>query len=149
MGIRYTQREMALKIAWHYLGTIYTWGGDDPTGFDCSGLVIECLKSGGTLPRGKGDWTAASLFEEFKKGQVNYLRAGNLAFYKNEGDGRIVHVEMCVDDKRTIGANGGGSHVRNIDDARKYNAFVQVRPVDRTRPFVIVDPYPQHELDIL
>ena len=53
-------RSVATKVAWHYLGTPYIWGGDDFSGFDCSGFVIEILKSVGILPR-DGDWTAAML----------------------------------------------------------------------------------------
>jgi len=37
------RREIAAKIAWHYLGTPYVWGGDDFSGFDCSGYVIEIM----------------------------------------------------------------------------------------------------------
>jgi len=49
-----------LQSALSYLGTPYVWGGDDPSGFDCSGFVIECLKSAGILNE-REDYTAESL----------------------------------------------------------------------------------------
>ncbi|MDF1545096.1 MAG: NlpC/P60 family protein [bacterium] len=42
-------RHRFLQTALSYLGRPYRWGGDDPSGIDCSGLVVECLKSVGTL----------------------------------------------------------------------------------------------------
>lgn len=37
------QRKIATKVAWSFIGKWYKWGGDDPSGFDCSGFVIEIL----------------------------------------------------------------------------------------------------------
>jgi len=135
-----TPRELALKVAWQFVGTHYTWGGDDPAGgFDCSGLVIECMKSVGVLPRGKGDWSADAMMKMWETRKVNGPVPGTLVFYL-DGD-RAVHVEICLDDRFTIGANGGGSHVKTVADAILFNAFIQVRPMDVKRPHVFIDPY--------
>jgi cell wall-associated NlpC family hydrolase len=50
----YTRRKMAVEYAEKFIGKFYKWGGDDPAGFDYSGLAIEVLKAVGVLPR-KGD----------------------------------------------------------------------------------------------
>lgn len=124
-----TQKQIALKVAWSFIGKPYIWGGDDPVkGFDCSGFVIECLKSVGRLPR-KGDWTANSLFSMFQR--VDDLPyEGCLVFWK--GSERIIHVELCLNDKFSIGASGGGSATMSEADAIKQNAYIKVRPF-RTR----------------
>ncbi len=136
-----SQRDIALKIAWHYLGTPYIWGGDDFSGFDCSGLMVEILKSVGALPR-SGDWAASGLWESFKnKCQVKEPSAGCLVFFSNKG-GRVVHVEMCIDDKLSIGASGGGSKTLTVADAIEQNAFIKIRPF-RSRRHILgfIDPF--------
>jgi len=140
MQVKYTQREIALKTAWHFWGEWYTWGGDNPAGFDCSGLIIECLKSAGCLPR-KGDWTAANLHERYKYKTTKWPKAGTLVFYRSTRTGEVCHVEMMIDDKRTIGASGGGAHVRNIDDAIAANAFIKIRPLNIQNKPIYIEPY--------
>jgi len=134
-----TDRELALDYAWRFIGTFYSWGGDDPSGFDCSGFVIEVLKSVGKLPR-KGDWTAAGLYEHFKSVAVGEPREGCLVFW-HAGD-KIIHVEMCVDSERSLGASGGGSKTLTREDAIRDNAFIKMRPfASRTNIYGFVDPF--------
>ena len=134
------KRDMALKIAWKFYGTYYTWGGDDPSGFDCSGLIVECLKSVDCLPR-SGDWTAASLWHRFPIKPANG-KAGDLVFWSNVPNGRIIHIEMCISEELSIGASGGGSRTKTRQDAIRHNAFIKVRPFDsRKNLFGFADPY--------
>lgn len=140
-----TRKEMAIKVAWHYLGLPYRWGGDDPIqGFDCSGLVVEILKSIGILPR-IGDWTAESLYEFFKKHGKLVTRpdAGCLAFWIDRGTAKIRHIEMFLNSEVTIGASGGGSKTKSLEAAIDQNAYIKIRPVDFTDPelFGFCDPF--------
>jgi len=130
-----TQREIALQVAFRYLGQWYKWGGDDPQGFDCSGFIIECFKSAHMLPR-EGDWTAASLAEFFRDAPkiqaVNMLKPGHIVFWGSPP--RYVHIEMVYENYGggrvvTIGASGGGSRTVNESDAIRDNAFIKIRPV--------------------
>ena len=129
------KRTLATKIALHFLGSPYIWGGDDPMrGFDCSGFVIEVLKSIGVLPR-SGDWTAANLWELFKRHHVNKPYTGCLVFYRarQSENSPIIHVEYCLDAIHTIGASGGGSKTYTVDDAVKQNAYIKIRPINLNR----------------
>lgn len=131
--------ELAIKIAWEHLNTAYRWGGDDPiAGFDCSGFVIEILKSVGILPR-KGDWTADGLYKLFAHRQCR-PQAGALVFWKNES-GKMRHVEFCIDSKRTIGASGGGSKTESIEDAIAANAYIKIRPVYKPETATFINPF--------
>jgi cell wall-associated NlpC family hydrolase len=120
--------DVALQVAWHYLGKPYIWGGDDPEGFDCSGLVIECLKSIGKLPR-DGDWTAEGLYQKFKVNSIAEAdaSAGDLVLWAG-ADGRMVHVEMVIGSGLAIGASGGGSWATDPKAALEKGAFIKVRP---------------------
>ena len=123
-----TERDFAIKIAWGFLGQPYLWGGDDPIrGFDCSGLIVEILKSVGKLPR-KSDYTAAGLWDKFKSGVVDCPDEGNLVFWENAA-GKIVHVEMCLNETLSIGASGGGSKTNTLQDAVHQNAYIKIRPI--------------------
>ena len=122
------QRSIALKVAWSYHGTWYTWGGDDPSSFDCSGFVLECLKSCGAYPR-RGDETAEGLRWRYPGISELQTEAGDLVFWLNDAD-RAVHVGMIVADGFYMGAEGGGPSVRTIEHAI---AFVKVRPLSSRR----------------
>lgn len=134
-------RKIALQIAWTYLGTPYQWGGDDPmAGFDCSGYVIEVLKSVGILPR-KGDWTAQNLWERFKDKRIVTPHEGCLVFWENHS-GRAIHVELCLNDTLSIGASGGGSKTQDLQDAIDQNAYIKVRPFRQRRMIKgFLDPF--------
>ncbi len=138
-GIMRAPLDVAVKVAWSFLGKPYIWGGDDPVaGFDCSGFVIEILRSVGLLPR-DGDWSAATLATKFTA--TTEPKAGCLVFWQNAA-GHIVHVEFCVTDELSIGAAGGGSATVSNFDAIKQNAYVKVRPF-KGRPGIALyaDPF--------
>jgi hypothetical protein len=125
-----TERELSLAIAWGFLGTFYTWGGDDPSGFDCSGILVECSKAVGKLPR-RSDFTAAGLYLRWKHLGIpaQNMRPGDVVFFGKGG--RVTHVEICVlaHPALAIGASGGGKRTKTRQDAIKDNAFIKVRPV--------------------
>ena len=146
-----TARDTAMMIWYEHLETPYRWGGDDPEGgFDCSGLVIEGLKSVGVLPR-KGDWKAVELLNRFRdrpRVARNDIRRGMLVFWertKPDGTLYIGHVEIVfriLEDGTilTIGASGGGSKTLTREDAVRQNAFVRIRPL--VEPYAaVIDPF--------
>jgi D-gamma-glutamyl-meso-diaminopimelic acid endopeptidase CwlS len=117
--------EIAREVAMSYIGTYYKWGGDDPSGFDCSGFVIEILKSVGAFPR-QGDATAAGLFARYAR--ANEPDLGNLVFY-GTSNGVVKHVEFCLGKGLAIGASGGGSRCTNNAMAIQLNAYIKIRPI--------------------
>ena len=131
-------RKWLLATALAYLGLPYRWGGDDPSGFDCSGFVIECLRSAGLIP--PGDRTADGLLDHFLEVRVVSPDSGCLLFRLNEHH-RAIHVSICLDAWFQIGAAGGDRSTRNNCVAWEQNAFVKIRPI-RYDPakYVVVNP---------
>lgn len=120
-------RKWLIHTALSYLGTPYVWGGDDPAGFDCSGFVLECLKSVGIFP-GRTDHTADSLMQSLKGTILDAPEAGALLFALDRS-GRATHVVICLDPWFQIGANGGTSATIDSHAAWRRNAFVKIRPI--------------------
>jgi hypothetical protein len=140
MSMEEKMREIVLRVAWSYLGTLYRWGGDDPSGFDCSGLAVECLQSVGLVHRNH-DHTAQSLFALWSKGRVAVPGPGDLVFWANAA-GKIIHVEIAIDAELAIGASGGGSGTLSESDAIRQNAYVKIRPIASRAGFAgAISPY--------
>lgn len=137
---RQEARNLVMTQANHFLGKPYLWGGNDPiAGFDCSGLIVELLKSVGILPRA-GDWGAAALHDRFIAHKVAVPVAGCLCFYGSKG--KIGHVEMAVNDVLSIGASGGGSATDSVADAIAQDAYIKIRPMARPQALIaVVDPF--------
>jgi len=127
---------LALSYALKFTGTYYSWGGDDPSGFDCSGFVVEILKSIGKIGRGS-DYTANGLYNLFPK--TDKPDSGVLAFWYNKSKTKIVHVEICLNKHQTIGASGGTSRTVTKEDAIRDNAFIKIRPIRENAVFA--DPF--------
>jgi len=134
-------RSLCTRYAWTFLGRFYKWGGDDPSGFDCSGLVCELLQAVGKIGR-KEDLTAAALWQRFMTSEVKQPYEGCLVFYAAKQGGPIIHIEYCIDEFHAIGASGGGSATITEQDAINQNAYIKIRTI-RSRPFIVgfVDPF--------
>lgn len=105
----------------------YIWGGDDFSGYDCSGLAQAILSHYGVDPR--GDQTAQGLYDHFSK-PGNYIsiekQKGALVFFGPAKDA-ISHVAVLLDQYKVIEAGGGNRKTTNVEMAKKQNAQVRVR----------------------
>lgn len=119
-----------------FVGTPYIWGGDDPTGFDCSGFVQELLASVGIDPA--GDQSSNGLYRHFKKDgfQLDFPLPGSLCFYGSEN--KITHVAFSIDNFRVVEAAGGNANTKTLEDAARQNAYVRVRPYDRRSDLIAI-----------
>ena len=123
----YQARKWFIKTALSYLGTPYIWGGDDPSGFDCSGFVVECLKTAGMINENE-DYTADRLMRRFTSLSIENPCEGALLF-RLDKSGRARHVVICLDEFFQIGASGGSGQTLDLNKAWRDNAFVKIRPL--------------------
>ena len=142
------ERELMTKIAFGFIGKWYSWGGNDPSGFDCSGFACELLKSLGFMVKGN-DKSASDIYSYFhsKKCDVEEPYEGCFVFWFGTtktkfGYYPIVHVEYCINEKYSIGASGGTSKTITKENAIRDNAFIKVRPIKRDRKIAgYIDPF--------
>ncbi|KYP79918.1 C40 family peptidase [Ferroacidibacillus organovorans] len=97
--------ETIARYATQFQGVPYSWGGESPSGFDCSGLVQFTFgHSGVQLER-----TSYSQFQQGQSVSLNDLSPGDLVFYDTNGPGAS-HVGIYVGNGQFI--HSGGSHVQ-------------------------------------
>jgi len=91
----------AAAIAERHLGVPYRFGGCDPTGFDCSGLVVHVYAELDVrLPH-----FAAAQYREGRQIGIDDLHRGDLVFFDGldhvgiyAGGGRFIHASHTGDD---------------------------------------------------
>lgn len=95
-----TASKKLVSAAMAQIGTPYVWGGSQPGGFDCSGLVQWAAnKAGVQVPRVAVDQANSGhniSFDELKPGDlVSYTGGSHIAIYI--GDGQVVHAPETGD----------------------------------------------------
>jgi cell wall-associated NlpC family hydrolase len=107
------------------IGQPYRYGGAQPGGFDCSGLVVYASSRAGIyLPR-----TAQEQLHAGVPVRRNDLKAGDLVFMHLQGKG--LHVGVALDAQRFVHAPATGGRVRidSLERAPYSTGFSSARRV--------------------
>jgi cell wall-associated NlpC family hydrolase len=97
--------QQAASIAVGQVGVPYRYGGNSPTGFDCSGLVhYSYLRAGKAVPR-----TTSQLWSGTSAVDRDEIRAGDILFFRIQG--KMSHVGMYLGDNRFVHAPSSGKSV--------------------------------------
>ena len=115
-----------IKNAQKYMGVPYVWGGDTPTGWDCSGYTQYVMRESGiTIPR-----TAAEQYATGIAVNKNDLKVGDMVFFTTYkpgashvgfymGDGKFIHASSAAK-KVTINALSETYYAERYIGARRY-----------------------------
>ena len=98
----------AVSYALAQLGTPYVWGGEEPGGFDCSGLVQAAYQAAGVgLPRvAQAQYDAGPPVADDQP-----LQPGDLVFFGSD-TAHVAHVGLVVNQTEMIDAPHSGALVR-------------------------------------
>jgi cell wall-associated NlpC family hydrolase len=114
----------AVSAARSVIGTPYAYGGSQPGGFDCSGLVVYAFqKAGISLPR--------TSFAQFGAGSAvdrANIQAGDLVFFNANGPGAS-HVGIATSNSTVISATTHGVMEHAISDSYWGSHYVGARRV--------------------
>ena len=117
--------DSVVKTAESLLGTPYKYGGTDPRGFDCSGLVYySYLQSGIEIPRTTRQQANNTTPIDWQK-----LRPGDLLFFQTFGND-ISHVGIYTGNDQFIHAPKSGKQVthQQVDTYWKNRLIKTGRP---------------------
>ena len=113
--------QLAAQIALQQVGVPYRYGGQSPSGFDCSGLVhYSYARAGQSVPR-----TTAGLWTGTEPVSRERLQAGDLLFFSIAG--KMSHVGLYVGDGHFVHAPSTGKtvSVRSLSNAFYRDAFLR------------------------
>ncbi len=95
-----------LTIARGMIGTPYRYGGTDPRGFDCSGLVYYSFRKANIdVPR-----TTTDQYRHSSPVKMSSLRPGDLIFFRISRN-KLSHVGIYAGNDRFVHAPSGGKRV--------------------------------------
>ena len=116
--------EFALtRTALRYLGAPYVWGGESPSGVDCSGFVQAVFRRNGiTLPR-----TADAQFEAGHRVSEGGLQPGDLVFFQTYAEGAS-HVGIYLGSGQFVHASSSnGVRVDSLSESYYSSRFIGAR----------------------
>jgi cell wall-associated NlpC family hydrolase len=104
-----------VALSKRYLGAPYRWGGESPSGFDCSGFLNYIFEQTGIdLPR-----TTFAMFAAGTPVPNDQLRAGDIVFFQTVSPGPS-HAGVYLGDGRFIHASSGQRRVTVTAMAEPY-----------------------------
>ena len=118
--------ERVALTARRMVGIPYHYGGNDPRGFDCSGLVFYAYREAGVL-------VARTAREQLRASQpldVDQALPGDLVFFRTSK--KAWHVGIYLGDQRFIHAPSTGRAVviQRVDDEYYLRHRIQIRRLD-------------------
>ena len=121
-----------------FIGQPYIWGGGgsgkNAGGFDCSGLVVECLQAFGVVD---GDFTAQALYKHllalgWVKVPRNLVNSADVLFW-GKSESAVTHVSLAASKWQHVEAGGGGSKCKTAEIS---TGMVRLRPIAARKDFV-------------
>lgn len=102
-----------------YIGVPYIWGGSDPDGFDCSGLVQWTIKKTHDIIIPRTTRLQSSKWKNQINLNLNQIKIGDLIYFKTTNNNQISHVGIYTGSNEFIHAPNRSEKVKKS----KINSF--------------------------
>tara|TARA_B110000908_G_C10215389_1_gene432531 strand:- start:83 stop:724 length:642 start_codon:yes stop_codon:yes gene_type:complete len=106
-----SDREKVLKESYKYIGIPYIWGGNNPKGFDCSGLVQWILKKTHDILIERTTRLQSNKWRSELKFDLSLIKPGDLIYFKTKKN-QISHVGVYSGDNKFIHAPNRKTNVK-------------------------------------
>lgn len=126
-SVQHFDANLLRSVAQRQLGRPYLYGGNTPSGFDCSGLVQYSYKQMGiALPR-----TTMEQMQKLRPIDKRDVRNGDLVFFRTGA--KQYHVGIMIDEKNFIHAPSSGKEVTtgNLETSYWRQNFIGARRYDK------------------
>ena len=99
-----SNREKVILEINKYLGIPYIWGGNNPKGFDCSGLVQWTIKKTHGIQIPRTTKLQSLKWKEQLNLNLNQIKVGDLIYFRTSEDKKISHVGIYIGNLKFIHA---------------------------------------------
>lgn len=114
-----SKREKIIFEVNKYIGVPYIWGGSDPNGFDCSGLIQWTLKKTHDILIPRTTKLQSLQWSSLINLDLNQIQVGDLIYFKTTQKNQISHVGVFSGNNEFIHAPNRSENVK-ISKLSKY-----------------------------
>lgn len=107
-----SNREKIISEVNKYIGVPYIWGGSDPNGFDCSGLIQWTLKKTHDILIPRTTKLQSLKWSSLINLDLNQIQVGDLIYFKTTQKNQISHVGVFSGNNEFIHAPNRSENVK-------------------------------------
>ena len=111
-NIELSSRTKVLEEVNKYIGVPYIWGGSNPNGFDCSGLIQWTIKKTHDIIIPRTTKMQSSKWKKELNYNLNEIKLGDFIYFKSELKNEISHVGIYTDKNKFIHAPNRNEKVK-------------------------------------
>ena len=97
------------------MGIPYIWGGNNPKGFDCSGLVQWTIKKTHGIQIPRTTKLQSLKWKEQLNLNLNQIKVGDLIYFKTSQENKISHVGIYIGNLNFIHAPNRKDNVKKSE----------------------------------
>tara|TARA_B100001094_G_C18177106_1_gene798525 strand:+ start:2181 stop:2843 length:663 start_codon:yes stop_codon:yes gene_type:complete len=125
-------RDKVTNEVMKYIGVPYLWGGDNPSAFDCSGLVQWTIKKTHNILIPRTTNLQYNKWSNYFKNNLQQIKHGDIIYFKTYSSNPVSHVGIYIGENSFIHSPNQNSNVM-ISKIEGYwkNTFIGFLPIEK------------------